>query len=102
MNHSSDGFFRFRSESSRRLGAGLVMLILAAVPIPVGQAGAADGPLAPCGTAGAVPFPAFGDPPNGRNWHPGDIPPAWSPPACMPWATQPFTVLTALAGSVKF
>ena len=102
MNHSSDRFFRFRNESTRQLGAGLVMLVLATIPIPAGQAGAADGPVAPCGTAGPVPFPAFGDPPNGRNWHPGDIPPAWSPPACMPWAAQQFTVLTALAGSFKF
>jgi uncharacterized protein DUF6675 len=102
MNHSSDGSFRFLGE--RTLGwAGLLAVpILAGILISTTPARAADGPLAPCTPGEAAPLPAFGDPPNGRNWHPGDIPAAWSPPACMPWAAQQFTVLTALAGSFKF
>ncbi len=78
------------------------MLILAGVLISAAPAAAADGPVAPCASGAAAPVPAFGDPPNGRNWHPGDIAPAWSPPACMAWAAERFTVLTALAGSFKF
>ena len=92
----------FRCASTKRLGARLAMIILAGVLISAAPAGAADGPVAPCGPGEPAPLPAFGDPPNGRNWHPADLAAAWSPPACVAWAAQRFTVLTALAGSFKF
>jgi hypothetical protein len=88
--------------STAGLAVRLAMLILAAILISATPAGAADGPIAPCEPGGPTPLPAFGDPPNGRNWHPRDIAASWSPPVCTAWASQRFTVLTALAGNFKF
>ena len=81
---------------------GGAIFLLAGILLSPVPAGAAEGPVAPCERGGPAPIPAYGDPPNARNWHPEDIPAGWSPPACMPWAARRFTVLTALAGSFKF
>jgi hypothetical protein len=78
------------------------MLVLAGVLASAITAGAADGPVAPCKPGDPAPLPAFGDPENARNWHPRDIAATWSPSACIAWASQRFTVLTALAGNFKF
>jgi hypothetical protein len=62
---------------------------------------AAGGPLVPCDGASPV-FPVFADPPNALNWHNSELGPGWSPAACVAWAAQPFTILTALAGRFDF
>ncbi len=101
MTRSSDRSAGFRRASTGRSGAWLVIFALAGA-LAAAPAGAADGPVAPCGSGGPEPVPTFGNPPNARNWHPGDIAAAWSPSPCTAWAAQRFTVLTALAGSFKF
>jgi uncharacterized protein DUF6675 len=102
MTRSSDRSAGFPRESTRRLGAWLVIFVLAGVLVSAAPAGAADGPVVPCGPGGPDPLPTFGDPPNARNWHSGDIAAAWSPAACVAWTSQRFTVLTAIAGRFKF
>ncbi len=75
---------------------------LAGLVIALASAEAADGPIAPCDPSVAATLPAFADPPNARNWHPGDLAPNWSAPVCMSWAAEHWSVLTAFAGSFKF
>ena len=58
-----------------------------------------NGPIVPCG---APPYPPFAEPPNVRNWHASDLPAGWVPASCVGWASQHFTVLTALAGRFGF
>jgi hypothetical protein len=60
------------------------------------------GPLPPCTAGGPPPYPIFGNPPYVRNWSEGDLPAGWTPPACVAWASQHFTLLTALAASFPF
>src|SRR5438067_854863 len=87
---------------ARRLSPPLVMFVFSVALFSSQAAGAADGPVAPCEPDALNSIPAFGDPPNARDWHPRDIATTWSPPACMAWAAQRLTVLTALAGSFAF
>jgi hypothetical protein len=76
-------------------------LVLAALLTPTAIA-APGGPIAPCGPAGSLSVPQFGDPPNARNWHPADLASGWLPSPCTAWAAERFTVLTALAGRFPF
>jgi hypothetical protein len=82
----------------RRVGALMAALVVAG---PV-AANPDSGPIAPCGPNSAAPYPAFAEAPNVRNWRAGDIPAGWAPAACIGWASQRFTVLTALAGRFRF
>ena len=100
-DHRSPNCF-VKPSRTRRFGPPLVMFVFSAALFSAPAADAADGPIAPCAPDAVSSIPAFGDPPNARNWHPRDIATTWSAPACMTWAAQPFTVLTALAGSFKF
>ncbi len=47
-------------------------------------------------------YPAYADPPSALNWHRGDLDAGWSPASCVAWASQPFTILTALSGRLAF
>jgi len=82
----------------KRLVALLSVLILV---WPV-VASADAGPVVPCGADEPAPYPAFAAQPNVRSWRTGDIDAGWAPAACLGWASQRFTVLTALAGSFHF
>jgi len=61
-----------------------------------------SGPIAPCGSDGPSPYPAFAEPPNARIWRAGEIAPDWAPADCIGWAADSFTVLTAIAGNFRF
>jgi hypothetical protein len=87
-----------RGEPVRGLGPLLALLILAWPAI----AYSGTGPIAPCGSDRPAPYPAFADSPKARNWRAVDIAAGWAPAACIGWASQPFTVLTALAGHFRF
>jgi hypothetical protein len=60
------------------------------------------GPLPPCEAGASATYPTFGNPPNVRNWRAGDLSMDWKPPACVAWASQHFTLLTAIAASFEF
>jgi hypothetical protein len=62
------------------------------------QAALAEGPQPPC--AGAVPIPAYADPPAVRTWTKADLE-SWTPPACLGWPREPFQLLVALAASFR-
>jgi len=98
MAKSSEGHSGLRGETVRRLGALLALLIL----IWPAVAHSESGPIAPCGSDGSAPYPAFADSPNARVWRTGDIATGWAPAACIGWASRRFTVLTALAGHFRF
>jgi hypothetical protein len=49
-----------------------------------------------------MPYPPFGNPPNVHIWNVRDLPKAWSAPQCARWATQRFTLLTALSARFDF
>ncbi len=102
MNVFSGRLPEFRNRLGRLPILRISLIGLAGLLIALASAEAADGPIAPCDPSVAATLPAFADPPNARNWHPCDIAATWSPPACMAWASQRFTVLTAIAGSFKF
>ena len=68
-------------------------------PVP---ALADSSPLPPCTAGGPPPYPIFGNPPYVRNWSESDLSAGWTPPACVAWASQHFTLLTALAASFPF
>lgn len=59
-------------------------------------------PVAPCGSDGLRPYPAFAETPNARIWRAGEIAPDWAPADCIGWAADGFTVLTAIAGYFHF
>jgi len=61
-----------------------------------------SGPLPPCKAGASPPYPSFAGPPIFRNWSEGDLPTGWAAPACVAWASQHFTLLTALAASFRF
>jgi len=71
------------------------------IVLHVAPEAAAGGPLAPCEPASPA-FPVFANPPQAQNWHKSELGPGWSPPGCVSWAAEPFTVLTALAGRFDF
>jgi hypothetical protein len=98
MVKSSEGHSRLHRGPVRRLSALLGLLIL----IWPAAVHSQSGPIAPCGSDGPPPYPAFSDSPNARNWRAGDIATSWAPAACIGWASQGFTVLTALAGHFRF
>ena len=87
-----------RTEPVRWLGALLASLIL----VWAAAAHSQSGPIAPCRADGSAPYPAFADLPNARSWRAGDIGVGWAPGRCIGWASQRFTVLTALAGRFRF
>ncbi|MEA2781147.1 MAG: hypothetical protein QOK29_2691 [Rhodospirillaceae bacterium] len=98
MAKSTERHSGLRGEPVRRLGALLALLILIWPAIAYSK----TGPVAPCGSDRPRPYPAFADSPNARNWRAGDIATDWAPAACIGWASQRFTVLTALAGHFRF
>jgi hypothetical protein len=61
-----------------------------------------SGPTPPCDAALSAPYPPFGNPPNVRAWNARDLPRAWNAPQCARWATQRFTLLTALSAKFDF
>jgi hypothetical protein len=91
-----------RPRTTRRLVRGLsavlaaVVLLSPAIALPDGS------PFPPCEAGAPSPYPPFGDPPNVRTWRARDLPPGWTPPGCIRWAAQHFTLLTALSGRFHF
>ena len=90
------------SPAGRWIKATLTCLLVAGVLLAAASpARAVNGPLAPCEPSFPA-YPVFANPPQAQNWHHGELGPGWSPPACVSWAAEPFTVLTALAGRFDF
>jgi hypothetical protein len=81
-----------------RLGVLLVLLML----VWPAFARSDNDPSAPCGTGTPATYPAAANPPNARTWRASEISPDWIPATCIEWASQRFTVLTALAGYFAF
>jgi hypothetical protein len=79
--------------------AGVVLVGLLLGP---GIALSDSGPTPPCDAAVSAPYPPFGNPPNVRAWNARDLPRAWNSPQCARWATQRFTLLTALSAKFDF
>jgi hypothetical protein len=61
-----------------------------------------SGPTPPCDATISTPYPPFGDPPNVRAWNVRDLPKAWNAAPCARWATERFTILTALSAEFDF
>jgi hypothetical protein len=100
--HSIAGHLAWLHKALGRRALWVIAYALASSLTALHPAVAADGPAPPCGAHMADPLPAFGAPPNARNWHARDLGPGWSAPDCAPWAGERFTVLTALAGTFTF
>jgi hypothetical protein len=98
MANFAEGHPELRAEPVRWLGALLALFILVAPAVALSE----SGPIAPCRSDGPAPYPAFADSPNARSWRAGDIATGWAPAQCIGWASQRFTVLTALAGQFRF
>jgi hypothetical protein len=98
MGKSAERQSGLRAGPVRWLGALLASLIL----VWAADAHSQSGPIAPCGADVSTPYPAFADLPNARSWRAGDIGVGWAPGRCIGWASQRFTVLTALAGRFRF
>ena len=102
MHHIAGRLAGIRKACTRRTVAWIFVCSLVGALTAVHPVAAADNPVPPCGAHQADPLPAFGAPPNARNWHARDLGPVWSAPDCAPWAGEHFTVLTALAGTFTF
>ena len=98
MAKSADWHSGLCGQPIRQLAALLALLIL----VWPADAHSERGPIAPCGSDAPAPYPAFADPPNARSLRAGDIATGWVPATCIGWASQRFTVLTALAGQFRF
>ena len=98
MARSAEGHPGLSGQPLRWLGALLALLVL----VWPADAHLETGPVVPCGSDVRAPYPAFAASPNARNWHAGEIATNWAPAACLGWAAQRFTVLTALASRFRF
>jgi hypothetical protein len=81
---------------------GLAGVTSVAVLLGPGGARSDSGPTPPCDAAISAPYPPFGNPPNVRAWNVRDLPKAWNALPCARWATQRFTLLTALSARFAF
>jgi hypothetical protein len=79
------------------MGIGLLlMLLLSAVPAPVGAA--APLPQPPCGTQPYPVLPATDAAPNAGLWTGAELGRAWLPPACTGWQQGATTFVIGLSG----
>jgi hypothetical protein len=59
-------------------------------------------PRPPCAVQAVPDYPRIGDAPNVKLWTKSELGPDWVPPNCIAWPHGAATIVTALAGHIKF